>query len=43
MEEMKIPKFANEADEANWDYENREGLAAAFHGQCWKGECDRRH
>ncbi|HEY1650178.1 MAG TPA: hypothetical protein VGF96_19500 [Terracidiphilus sp.] len=30
METLKIPKFENEADEANWLYENREGLAAAF-------------
>jgi hypothetical protein len=30
MEEMKIPKFENETDEADWLYENREGLAAAF-------------
>jgi hypothetical protein len=27
---MKIPKFENETNEANWAYENREGLAAAF-------------
>lgn len=30
METVKIPKFENEADEANWAYENRETLAAAF-------------
>jgi hypothetical protein len=30
-EELKIPKFENEAEEANWAFENREGLAAAFH------------
>ena len=30
MEEMTIPKFENETDEANWLYENREGLSAAF-------------
>lgn len=30
METLKIPKFENEADEANWLYENREGLSAAF-------------
>jgi predicted DNA binding CopG/RHH family protein len=30
METTKIPKFDNEADEANWLYENRESLAAAF-------------
>ncbi len=27
---MRIPKFDNEADEANWLYENRERLAATF-------------
>jgi hypothetical protein len=30
MAEITIPKFENEADEANWLYENREGLSAAF-------------
>ncbi len=30
METLKIPKFDNETDEANWAYENREELAAAF-------------
>ena len=30
MDTLKIPKFENETDEANWLYENREGLAAAF-------------
>jgi predicted DNA binding CopG/RHH family protein len=30
METLKIPKFENETDEANWAYENREGLAAEF-------------
>jgi hypothetical protein len=30
METLKIPKFENEADEARWLYENREGLATAF-------------
>jgi hypothetical protein len=25
METLKIPKFENETDEANWLYENREG------------------
>jgi predicted DNA binding CopG/RHH family protein len=30
METLKIPKFENEADEANWAYENRDGLAEAF-------------
>lgn len=31
MKKLKIPKFENETDEANWLYENREGLSAAFH------------
>jgi hypothetical protein len=30
MRLVKIPKFENEADEANGLYENREKLAAAF-------------
>jgi predicted DNA binding CopG/RHH family protein len=30
METLKIPKFENEADEANWLFENRERLANAF-------------
>jgi predicted DNA binding CopG/RHH family protein len=30
METLKIPKFENETDEANWAYEHREELAAAF-------------
>jgi predicted DNA binding CopG/RHH family protein len=30
VEPLKIPKFENETDEANWLYENREGLATAF-------------
>ncbi len=30
MDEITIPKFENETEEANWLYENREGLAAAF-------------
>jgi predicted DNA binding CopG/RHH family protein len=30
MEPLKIPKFESEADEANWAYEHREDLAAAF-------------
>jgi predicted DNA binding CopG/RHH family protein len=30
MEILKIPKFENEADEANWLFENRDGLASAF-------------
>jgi predicted DNA binding CopG/RHH family protein len=30
METLKIPKFDNETDEANWAYENRESLATAF-------------
>jgi predicted DNA binding CopG/RHH family protein len=31
MEALTIPKFENETDEANWLYENRERLSAAFH------------
>lgn len=30
MEKLKIPKFENETGEANWLYENREKLSAAF-------------
>jgi hypothetical protein len=30
METLKTPYFENEADEANWLYENREALAGAF-------------
>lgn len=30
MGSLKIPKFHNEAEEADWLYENRERLAAAF-------------
>jgi predicted DNA binding CopG/RHH family protein len=30
METVKIPNFENEADEADWLYENREKLSAAF-------------
>jgi predicted DNA binding CopG/RHH family protein len=30
METVKIPKFENETDEANWAFENRENLANAF-------------
>jgi hypothetical protein len=37
MERLTIPKFDNEADEANWAYENREGLAAAFHEAVQEG------
>jgi hypothetical protein len=37
MERITIPKFENEADEANWAYENREGLAAAFHEAVLEG------
>jgi hypothetical protein len=37
MEEMTILKFENETDEANWLYENREGLASAFLQAAQKG------
>jgi hypothetical protein len=30
METLKITKFENEADEANWAFENREALGAAI-------------
>jgi len=30
METLKIPKFGNESDEADWLYEHREELAAEF-------------
>jgi predicted DNA binding CopG/RHH family protein len=30
METLKIPKFEDEADEANWLFENREGLVNEF-------------
>jgi hypothetical protein len=33
MDKMRIPKFENEADEANWAYEHREDLAEAFMNQ----------
>ncbi len=33
METIKIPKFENETDEANWAYEHREELAANFMNQ----------
>jgi hypothetical protein len=37
MERITVPKFENETDEANWLYENREGLAAAFHEAVLEG------
>ena len=33
MQKLKIPKFENETDEANWMYEHREELATAFMNQ----------
>lgn len=30
---MKIPKFENETDEANWAFEHRDALATAFMSQ----------
>jgi hypothetical protein len=33
MDERKIPKFENEADEADWAFEHREELAALFMNQ----------
>jgi hypothetical protein len=37
MEVITIPKFENEADEANWAYENREALSAVFHEAMQEG------
>jgi predicted DNA binding CopG/RHH family protein len=37
METLIIPKFENETDEANWLYENRERLSAAFHEAALQG------
>ena len=37
MEALTIPKFENETDEANWLYENREALSAAFHEAVQQG------
>jgi hypothetical protein len=37
MDKIKIPKFENEADEANWAYEHREDLSAAFHKAAQEG------
>jgi hypothetical protein len=42
MDELKIPKFENEADEANWAYEHREELATLFMNQFGKGGVARR-
>jgi hypothetical protein len=36
-ETLTIPKFENESDEADWAYENREGLSAAFHEAVQQG------
>jgi predicted DNA binding CopG/RHH family protein len=38
METLKIPKFENETDEANWAYENRDGLAATFLNAAQQGQ-----
>jgi predicted DNA binding CopG/RHH family protein len=37
MDPVKIPKFDNEADEANWAFEHRDDLAAAFLQAAQKG------
>jgi tetrahydromethanopterin S-methyltransferase subunit G len=37
MEKMKIPKFENDADEANWAHERREELAANVHSSTSPG------
>jgi hypothetical protein len=42
MERVTIPKFENEADEANWAYENREELSAAFHEAVQEGRVRQR-
>ena len=41
METLIIPKFENETDEANWLYENRERLSAAFHQAALQGQVRR--
>ena len=37
MDGLKIPRFENEADEANWAHEHREELAAEFIAQFPRG------
>ena len=37
MAALTIPKFENETEEANWLYENSEGLAAEFHQAVLEG------
>ena len=39
---MKIPKFANEAEEAKWWYDNREKLSEEFHNAAREGRLRRR-
>jgi hypothetical protein len=36
MDELRIPKFENEADEANWAFEHLEELATLFVNQFGK-------
>jgi hypothetical protein len=38
---LKIPKFANEAEEAKWWYDNREKLSAEFHAASKEGRLRR--
>ncbi len=38
MDNIKIPKFANETDETNWAYEHREERSAAFHQAVQEGQ-----
>jgi predicted DNA binding CopG/RHH family protein len=38
MDTLKVPEFQDEAEEAKWLDENREGLAAAFLVAAQKGE-----
>jgi len=38
MEKLKLPKFANEADEAQWWYDHRDELTEAFEDAAARGE-----
>jgi hypothetical protein len=38
---LKIPKFANEAEEAKWWYDNREKLSEEFHNASKEGRLRR--
>jgi hypothetical protein len=41
MDKPKIPKFSNEADEAQWWYENREWLSEQFQEAAREGRLKR--